>query len=444
MRIVVIGGSGHIGTFLVPRLVRAGHEVISISRGPRPPTPTLQNGSRCATSPPTGNNRTARPPSGTGGRPRTPRPSSTSSASPWNRPPRSSNACGARSATCCTAAPSGGTAPATQLPISETTGTAPVGEYGIQKDRIARMLKNETADGGLVTTSLHPGHIVGPGWHPIGPLGNLDPAVWATLSAGLPLRIPGVGAELMHHVHADDVAQAFERAIQHRDAAAGQDFNIVAPTALNVRGFAHQAAAWFGQTASLEPVTWEEFRHNTTPGARAGELGAPLPQSFLLHREGYDPPRLRTEPPTAGRRPGVRPLADRPRRAEGGRPAHRLRWRNTSGHQRYSLPTRRDKEQSVLHIPVPARLSPLSSPHLSRTGAPVQAGETQREQPQQGVQARPDPTPRSPRPPRSAPVLRARSSSRQTPGGWGFLSFRVGRAARQHRCRRTATRQSAP
>jgi len=35
MRIVVIGGSGHIGTFLVPRLVRAGHDVISISRGQR-------------------------------------------------------------------------------------------------------------------------------------------------------------------------------------------------------------------------------------------------------------------------------------------------------------------------------------------------------------------------------------------------------------------------
>ena len=35
MRIVVIGGSGHVGTFLIPRLVRAGHEVVSISRGQR-------------------------------------------------------------------------------------------------------------------------------------------------------------------------------------------------------------------------------------------------------------------------------------------------------------------------------------------------------------------------------------------------------------------------
>src|SRR5919199_4170210 len=37
MRVVVIGGSGHVGTFLVPRLVEAGHEVVSISRGRREP-----------------------------------------------------------------------------------------------------------------------------------------------------------------------------------------------------------------------------------------------------------------------------------------------------------------------------------------------------------------------------------------------------------------------
>src|SRR6516165_9209558 len=35
MRIVVVGGSGHIGTFLIPRLVRGGHEVVNISRGQR-------------------------------------------------------------------------------------------------------------------------------------------------------------------------------------------------------------------------------------------------------------------------------------------------------------------------------------------------------------------------------------------------------------------------
>ena len=30
-RVVVIGGSGHVGTYLVPRLVSAGFEVVSVA-----------------------------------------------------------------------------------------------------------------------------------------------------------------------------------------------------------------------------------------------------------------------------------------------------------------------------------------------------------------------------------------------------------------------------
>src|SRR5215204_6061626 len=37
MRVVIIGGSGHVGTYLVPRLVAAGHEVVAVSRGRREP-----------------------------------------------------------------------------------------------------------------------------------------------------------------------------------------------------------------------------------------------------------------------------------------------------------------------------------------------------------------------------------------------------------------------
>jgi len=35
MRVVVLGGTGHIGTYLVPRLVNGGHEVMVVSRGLR-------------------------------------------------------------------------------------------------------------------------------------------------------------------------------------------------------------------------------------------------------------------------------------------------------------------------------------------------------------------------------------------------------------------------
>src|SRR6185436_233800 len=37
MRVVIIGGTGHVGSYLVPRLVEAGHEVAAVTRGRRVP-----------------------------------------------------------------------------------------------------------------------------------------------------------------------------------------------------------------------------------------------------------------------------------------------------------------------------------------------------------------------------------------------------------------------
>lgn len=211
MKIVIIGGSGHIGTFLVPRLVRAGPEVVSISKSYVEATEWQQVRQVVA-------DREQEDRDGTFGE-----------------------------------------------RIAALQSDVVVDLVCFQKDNIARTLKEETGPGGLITTSLHPGHIVGLGWHPIGPLGSLDPAVWHTLSAGQPLQVPGSGTDVMHHVHAGDLAQAFEKAVGHRDAAAGEDFNIVAPTALTVRGYAEIAAGWFGQQVVLETVSWEQFRATTTP-----------------------------------------------------------------------------------------------------------------------------------------------------------------------------------
>ena len=33
----MIGATGHVGSYLVPRLVRGGHEVVALSRGARDP-----------------------------------------------------------------------------------------------------------------------------------------------------------------------------------------------------------------------------------------------------------------------------------------------------------------------------------------------------------------------------------------------------------------------
>ncbi len=35
MRVAAIGATCHVGSYLVPRLVRAGHDVVAVSRGRR-------------------------------------------------------------------------------------------------------------------------------------------------------------------------------------------------------------------------------------------------------------------------------------------------------------------------------------------------------------------------------------------------------------------------
>jgi nucleoside-diphosphate-sugar epimerase len=259
VRVVVIGGSGHIGTFLIPRLVRGGHDVINISRGQR--TGYVDDPAWQQVRQVTADRSDGAFPSLVADL----RADVVVDLICFDLDSATTLVERLRGETghlvhCGTIWRSG---PSMKLPLTEDTGTPPIGGYGIAKAAIAAMLREETRSGGLVTTSLHPGHIVGPGWHPVGPLGNFDPTVWHKLSAGQPIDVPGIGAEFMHHVHADDVAQAFEAAITHRAAAAGEDFSVVAPSALNVRGYAQIAASWFGQDAELRPVTWDEFRTGT-------------------------------------------------------------------------------------------------------------------------------------------------------------------------------------
>lgn len=259
MRVVVIGGSGHIGSFLVPRLVRAGHEVVNISRGASTPyadSPEWQQVEQVAADRQQEDREGVFPD----------RVAELQAdvvidlvcftlESAVALVERLRERAG-HYVFCGSIWRAG---PSEQLPISEDNATAPFGEYGIAKDAVARMLKAETARTGFATTTIHPGHISGPGWVPIGPTGNLDVSVWTSLSAGEPLQIPSLGAESMAHVHADDVAAAFELAVAHRDRSSGEDFFITADDALTVRGYAELGASWFGTTADLHTVTWERF-----------------------------------------------------------------------------------------------------------------------------------------------------------------------------------------
>ena len=77
--------------------------------------------------------------------------------------------------------------------------------------------------------------------------------------------MPGLGLETVHHVHADDVAQAFQRAVERPARAVGESFHVVSERAVTLRGLAEQVARTFGQEAQLTFASFEDFRAQRSP-----------------------------------------------------------------------------------------------------------------------------------------------------------------------------------
>ena len=263
-RVVVIGATGHVGTFLVPRLVAAGHEVIAISRGSREPYRRHQAWSKVERLT---IDRSKEESAGTfGDRIAALKPDvvvdlicfTLASAQQLVRALRESDSLLLHCGTMWVHGHS------TIVPTTETLPREPFGEYGVQKAQIEAWLLEATRTNQVRASIVHPGHIVGPGWPPVNPAGHLDPSVFARLANGEELALPNFGMETLHHVHADDVAQSFELAIANEDKAVGESFHICSPAAMTLRGYAEAMAAHFGQRARLVFLPWEEWRKTVT------------------------------------------------------------------------------------------------------------------------------------------------------------------------------------
>jgi nucleoside-diphosphate-sugar epimerase len=260
MRVLVIGGTGHIGSYLVPQLVGAGHEVTCVSRrrrDPYHPDPawltvrhiTLDRGVEEAR-----------------GR------FGASIAQLASEAAIDLTCYSIESATQLAEALKGrighflhcGTiwvhGVNVEVPATEAQPRQPFGEYGCRKAAIERYLLDQARRGDLPATVLHPGHLVGRGWAPINPVGNFNSQVFADLAGGRRVCLPNFGMETLHHVHADDVAQGFVKAIAHRDRAIGESFHVVSPAAVTMRGYAEQVARWFGSEPRLDFLPFDEWR----------------------------------------------------------------------------------------------------------------------------------------------------------------------------------------
>jgi len=255
MRVVVIGGTGHIGTYLVPSLVRAGHGVVVVSRGARQPyrdDPAWRDVEMVVCD------REAAEQDGRFG----------------------NEIAGLRpdavvDLTCFTTAQARQLVdaldgqhvvhtgsvwtygPSAIVPTTEASPKHPHGQYGIDKLAVEQYLTQ--GQDRVRATVIHPGHISGPGWVPIGPAGNLDTGVIDSLRADGSCLLPDRGGETIHHVHAEDVADLHQACLEQPDAAAGESFNSVCTRAMTLRGYAEIVARHFGHEPNLHFVPWDEF-----------------------------------------------------------------------------------------------------------------------------------------------------------------------------------------
>lgn len=262
-RVLVIGGTGHIGSFLVPRLVEAGYGVTVVHRGRRAPY-TLSQAWKSVTFVQADREQEER--AGTFG-------ALVAEAHPEIvvdlicytvlscRKLVEGLPDTVKQVVSCGSIWVHGTG--TARPSQESDPYQPLCEYGRQKAAIETYLLHEAARD-FQASVIHPGHISGPGWIPINPAGNLNIEVFTRLAEGRPIRLPNLGLDTLHHVHSDDVARLFMRVLECPESAEGEAFHAVSPRAIPLRAYAETVASWFGQAAGVSYLPFNQWKETET------------------------------------------------------------------------------------------------------------------------------------------------------------------------------------
>jgi nucleoside-diphosphate-sugar epimerase len=145
------------------------------------------------------------------------------------------------------------------VPTTEDDCREPLEPYGVQKNMMDRSIKKEFSERGFPGTAIHPGHITCPGDIPISPQGCKSLAAFETLKEGKPFYLPNIGMETVQHIHAKDLAAAFLAAIKTGTPSFGEGFHAVAEQAVSLRGYAIEAAGWYGKKADLQFVDFDSY-----------------------------------------------------------------------------------------------------------------------------------------------------------------------------------------
>jgi nucleoside-diphosphate-sugar epimerase len=145
------------------------------------------------------------------------------------------------------------------LPVEPNVKKEPLDAYGIDKYKSEMYLKEAFRTMGFPATIIMPGQISGPGWTIMNPQATTDLTLFQKIADGEEIILPNFGMETLHHVHAHDVARMFVNAIQHRNQALGESFHAVAEKSLTLYGYALTVYRYFNQESKIKFLPWDKW-----------------------------------------------------------------------------------------------------------------------------------------------------------------------------------------
>lgn len=136
--------------------------------------------------------------------------------------------------------------------------------YDTRYDEMAQMI-SESYQHKAAFSAVMPPNICGPGKIPLDTLGGRDIEVHRANMRGETVYLPAGPEALICPCDAYDLAMIFALAVNNRTKAAGQIFNGGTECALTATQFVNTMAEIYGVRIPIEYVPWEKYRNEISP-----------------------------------------------------------------------------------------------------------------------------------------------------------------------------------